>query len=980
MGCVFFLTTAIYKISAFNRSIGNGGGKMAALDNNCFEKNMSLLKKNHMELFKEISEYQEYPVKTEIIFAENQKPNLRVQLSENESVYIHQPQDPGSESETFLSMVGEDSTGVVLMFGMGLGYTVLELLKKRKKLQFLIIFELNVEFFIHAIKHMDLTALFEDNRVIFSLGEPENLPSLVGPANRAFLLEDIHTLNLTSCFRVNRDYEKVSSLVFDYINAFNAEGATKVVHGMTFFENRLKHLTSMHHDQKLEDLKGRFQGFPALIVAAGPSLDKNIDQIVNAVGKALIISVDTALPILLNHGIKPDFITAIDYNELTYEKISGVASNPACRQINLICTSWVANTVTKQFPGNNIFWAFSNNPIENWINASLRGNMFIGGAGTVAHLNFTSAVIMGCDPIIFVGQDLAFSNNKGHSSNVVLSGDETAKKALDSAQGIMWVKGLLEPEVPTNRQMHSYKITFERMIKEWNGRVINSTEGGAFIEGAQTMTLSQAIETFCTANVVLGSSHQKKQDSPLQSMQSTIKEILKLEKIVKKADRLSGPVQKALIKLKKGSRKIHSFAELPVALQKKISDLDACHNKADKSQLWSIFDEMTMEGLKQDEREKRKIEKLEGIPDKYMEWLVRSVERIDKVNQIRMNNLERFKKQLNDLVGYYKIEKLKLSKIEKSEYHLKDIFDLAKLYFQSGDYVLLEKFLDKYISETGNSKSITHYYYGVIALYHGDYETAENRFQLSVKSDEGYREKIDKKRNEIANNYFKLAHLNSTLADFGSSIVEMLLLKGLKCCPGHAAIKNKFRQSATNDLVKIEQSLNEKNDTGFDVCKKNLEKWITLIGQEDVIVDCLKKETICSFYLSYGKMLVDKSKYEDALNHYQKALSILPDVPDVYIALADIYFAVEAFDSGLQFLTKAVDLDKQYAVYWYNMGKNLQSQDDYNGAILAYEQYFTALPEDIAVLKDIGDCYIKLGNLQAAQEAYQQLKRLTSEK
>ncbi|MBU2480235.1 MAG: DUF115 domain-containing protein, partial [Proteobacteria bacterium] len=799
---------------------------MTGSDNNYFEKNMSLLKKNHFRTFETISRYQESSVATELVFAGNQKPNLRVQLSENESVYIHQAEDPGIESESFLSMVPEDSTGVVLMFGMGLGYSVLELLKKRKKLPYLIVFELNPEFMLHAIKIMDLSVLFTDNRVILCLGEPADLPALLGPANRALMLENIHTLNLGSCFRVNQMYDKVSSLVFDYINAFNAEGNTKTAHGATFFGNRLKHLTSMHHDQKLEALKGQFAGIPALIIAAGPSLDKNIDQIANAVGKAVIISVDTALPGLLSHGIKPDFITAIDYNELTYEKISGVASNPASRQISLICTSWVADTVTKQFPAKNIFWAFNNNPIENWINASLGGNMFIGGAGTVAHLNFTSAAIMGCDPIIFVGQDLAFSNNKGHSSNVVLSGDEAAKNALENSQDIRWVKGLLEPEVPTNRQMLGYKATFERMIKEWGGNVINSTEGGALIEGAKTMPLARAIDSYCKIGVLLEFNGVKKQDSPLQSVQSTIKEILRLEKIIKKADRLSGPVRKALINLKKGSGKTCSFPELPAALQKKIFDLEVCHKKADKSQLWSIFDEMTIEGLRQDEREKQNIGKLEGIPEKYMEWLLGSVERIDKVNQIRMNNLEHFKKQLNELVSYYNDEKLKLEQIEKSENPLNAVFELAELYFQSGNYVLLEKLLDRYASVIGESNPITPYYYGVIALYHGDYNTAEKQFQLSVACDESYIRKIDEKRNQIADNYYKLAGLGSTYVDFGSSIVKFLLLKGLKCYPGHGSITSKFRKIVENDLAKNEQDFKEKN---LDACEKSLKNWIDLI-------------------------------------------------------------------------------------------------------------------------------------------------------
>ncbi|MCK5349054.1 MAG: tetratricopeptide repeat protein, partial [Desulfobacula sp.] len=92
--------------------------------------------------------------------------------------------------------------------------------------------------------------------------------------------------------------------------------------------------------------------------------------------------------------------------------------------------------------------------------------------------------------------------------------------------------------------------------------------------------------------------------------------------------------------------------------------------------------------------------------------------------------------------------------------------------------------------------------------------------------------------------------------------------------------------------------------------------------------------------------------------------------------IADIYFATMEFDSGLKYLKTAVSLDKKYAVYWYNMGKNLQSQRDYDGAILAYEQYFIALPEKNIALKEIGDCHTKLGNHEAAQEAYQQFEKL----
>jgi Tfp pilus assembly protein PilF len=890
---------------------------MTEPEKNYFQKNMGLLKKNHPELLKTISRDKPSDT-TQLAFGRNQKPNLKVKTDENEYIWIHDPIDPGIESETFLSMVKEDSTGVVLMLGMGLGYSVLELLKKRKKIQHLIVFELNIDFFVQALQHMNLAELLTDRRVMICLGEQADLPFFMAPANRALMLEDIHTLNLQSCFRANSAYEQLSSQVFDYINAFNTEGATKTAHGRTFFENRLKHLTSMHHDKKLEDLADQFKGIPALIIAAGPSLDKNIDQIKNAAGKAILISVDTALPSLLKQGITPNFLTSIDYQELTYEKIAGSASNPAVREISLICTSWVTDAVAKRFPAKNIFWAFNDNPLENWINISLGGKLAIPGAGTVAHLNFIAAQIMGCDPVIFVGQDLAFSNSKGHSSNVVLSNDENAKKMLDKGQDIMWVAGIVESKVPTNRQMFGYKHMFEKLIKASKGTIINSTEGGVLIEGVENMPLEKAIDRFCKDRLNFDIKYAVNGETdPAKAMESVVEQIKKLEKIIQKAEKLSAPIKKDLAGLKKNPRRFSSFSDLPEKLKKKISDLDTCHKKADGNTLWPLFDEMTMEGLRQNERQKQEIEILKDIPGKYLEWLAKSVERIDKVNKIRIANLERFKNQINDLAFYYTNEKSYLKRIKKNGANPDTVLKPAELYYQSENYVLLEKMLNKYASDIPESADM-YYYYGIIALIHEDYDHAENRFQSALNCDDSYAEKIHAKRKEFADNYLKLAK-----ALGGSSalnpIAELLLLKGLKCCPDHTAIISEFRQ--------------------------------------------------------FGKNLLDAKNYQAALAHFHQELSIIPDNPDTYITLADIYFALEDFDSGLKYLKTAVDLDKKYAVYWHNMGKNLQAQKDYNGAILAYEQYFIALPENISVLKEMGDCYTELGNLEAAREAYQQFKK-----
>ncbi len=953
------------------------GNAMVSLGQSYMDKNLSQLKKYHPQAFEMVNGYQKQIAQTTLIFAENQKPNLKVKTTEDNWVFIHNHADPGSEASVFLSLVPEDSTGVVIMFGMGLGYSVLELLRKRKKIQFLLIFELNVDFFIQALKNMDLAELLTDMRVILCLEKPGDLPALMAPANKAFMLEDIHTLNLQSCFHVNPDYEKISSKVFDYINVFNSEGSTKIAHGKTFFENRLKHLTSMHHDKKLEDLAGIFKGVPALIIAAGPSLDKNIDQIARAVGKAVIICVDTALSNLLSHGIKPDFVTSIDYQELTYEKISNAASNPDCRQINLICTSWVTAIVPKTFPAKNVYWAYADTALENWINVSMEGRKTISGAGTVAHLNFISAITMGCDPVIFVGQDLAFSSSKWHSSNVVLSNDEAAKKILDNGEDVLWVEGLVEPQVSTNRQMLGYKRGFEQMIKSESGvRTINSTEGGALIEGAENMPLAQAIKDYCVVDMAWDKLCEHNQVDLLGSVESTLKRVEKLEKVIVRADKLVAPIQKELAKLKRKSQKATTFSYLPLKLRKKISTFDSLQKESDQDPMWPIFDELTMEGLRQNERERKEIESLEGIPAKYLDWLLRSVVRVGWVNKIRINNLGWFKGQLDELASYYKKENSGLEKLREQDHAPNDILDLATLYYDSQNYVLLEKILNQYAPEL-KKKARFYYYSGIIALNLGDYETAEDRFQSALKIDESYGPMIVKSQNEKGDYYLKLStSLTRTFKGYLNSIVEFLLLKGLECCPDHMGIHEEFSRFARNGLDMIKQNHGEAQGNDLELNKTVLSKWIDLFAKENKILGCLEKNTVYSFYLLYGKILVDEAKYQQAVDNLQILLSVMPGHPDVYISLADIHFAVGSFDSGLQYLKQAVGLDKKYGVYWYNMAKNLRAQEDYNGAILAYEQYFLAMPENISALRDIGDCHKTLGNLEAARKSYEEFKKL----
>ena len=161
---------------------------------------------------------------------------------------------------------------------------------------------------------------------------------------------------------------------------------------------------------------------------------------------------------------------------------------------------------------------------------------------------------------------------------------------------------------------------------------------------------------------------------------------------------------------KEKNTKYKSFQSLPGALKNKINEIDGFHKKIDGyKKIWGILDEITMEGLKRSERQKHDIERLKNDPDKYTEWLLKNLERLKHINEVRQNELMVFETNLKKLIKYFEKEKKILKAVKKDnrrdnqkdnqrnnqkDNHQRrkkenDLLALAQLYFENGEFSLL---------------------------------------------------------------------------------------------------------------------------------------------------------------------------------------------------------------------------------------------------------------------------------------------------
>ena len=305
--------------------------------------------------------------------------------------------------------------------------------------------------------------------------------------------------------------------------------------------NIFHNLPYLYEGYSIADLRGTLpENIPAIVVSAGPSLDKNLLDLKTAVGKACIIATDTAIKPLLNAGIIPDLFVIVDglkpIELFEHKDISKVG----------MVTMTVVSTEPMDFHKGKKFFSEGRSPYElelvQLINAMDERDIFLPGlptGGSVANSAYSLGVYMGAKTIILVGQDLALTGNRVHADGTF----KNEKCEINMSTGeYLEVESVDGGKVVTRIDLKLYLDWFEKTIKDWKIQTIDATEGGALIHGAKIMTLKKAIKKYCVdeynakwhlARVPKIVSTPEQQEKGLQFLESSLE---RLDTVKKKAE------------------------------------------------------------------------------------------------------------------------------------------------------------------------------------------------------------------------------------------------------------------------------------------------------------------------------------------------------------------------------------------------------------------------------------------------------------
>lgn len=230
----------------------------------------------------------------------------------------------------------------------------------------------------------------------------------------------------------------------------------------------------------------------AIVVSAGPSLDKNIHLLKEAKGKALLIAVDAAAKPMVKAGVYPDLIATID--PIKDEEILQKGELLDCPMVASVYSHY---RLTRQHRGS-LYFATSENEYFKMKYAKYGHEMYrLPTGGSVANSAYSLGMLLGFKTIILVGQDLAYPNGKIHAQDAVYK--NCLENAIDTEETGKYfaVEANEGGTILTEANMDAYRKWFEEQNAKGEIRMINATEGGAKIKGAEYRTLKSALEECC---------------------------------------------------------------------------------------------------------------------------------------------------------------------------------------------------------------------------------------------------------------------------------------------------------------------------------------------------------------------------------------------------------------------------------------------------------------------------------------------------
>ncbi len=356
--------------------------------------------------------------------------------------------------------------------------------------------ERNLEIFRLSLFTVDYTILAKKSGVIFSImddviSEEEKLSNFFNINS----LENYMIKFSTTGINIEKYIDRLLSILisikptsYDYIRYL-----------YTYINRTTQVLNSEHKILLLNKIKEKFNLFentPVLFLAAGPSLDENIEWIKENQNKFIIVTIGAAYKKLLKNSIKIDMIFTLDEQFVLDSLQFDDKSVSLIDKDTIILASTITDKrILKKFNQSNLFLYEVFLPFY-------KDNIALSGF-SVGELSVAFLLNMNIKEIYLLGLDLALNQKTGSTHMEDYRSDSKSynleekqdKNFFSLYDGLIKVKGNLEEEVYTRGLFYTSIKYMEKFLtnKNPNTVVYNLSHNGAFFENSIPRKIEEVI-------------------------------------------------------------------------------------------------------------------------------------------------------------------------------------------------------------------------------------------------------------------------------------------------------------------------------------------------------------------------------------------------------------------------------------------------------------------------------------------------------
>ncbi|MEB2807657.1 motility associated factor glycosyltransferase family protein [Campylobacter upsaliensis] len=241
----------------------------------------------------------------------------------------------------------------------------------------------------------------------------------------------------------------------------------------------------------LEKRKAKFKS--CVIVSTGPSLSKQLPLLKEVQEKVVIFAADSAYPILMQNDIVPDYVCMVERTDFTAEFFKHDFGNKDDKTTFLLASLVHPNAIEYlEKRGRNYILIPKHLNFAQYVD--LKAFSLLSSAVSVAHMAFAIALELEFKELVFIGQDLAYSDvghshpkDYQHSANFESEAYEKIKVVAYGGEGFV--------------ESHEIWIFFRQILEDLikyvvSAKIYNATQGGARIEGMIEKPFSECCKDF----------------------------------------------------------------------------------------------------------------------------------------------------------------------------------------------------------------------------------------------------------------------------------------------------------------------------------------------------------------------------------------------------------------------------------------------------------------------------------------------------